>query len=79
MIFSFNELKRYSLTAGYMYRSRCAREHETWWVGRRINDGSAALKGGATVYLYGMKAFALAIVISVLQCVSNFHDGCIRG
>lgn len=35
----------------------------TWSVGRGIHSGSAELKGGATVYLYGMKAFALAIAV----------------
>jgi hypothetical protein len=29
----------------------------------RINGGSAELKGGATVYLYDMQAFALAMIV----------------
>jgi hypothetical protein len=34
-----------------------------WWVGRGISGGSAELEGGATVYLYSVGTFALAIVI----------------
>jgi hypothetical protein len=58
-------------------------------VGRtRINGGSAELEGGATVYLYGMQAFALAIVVHYIESLSctmavsdddcGLDAGCVR-
>jgi hypothetical protein len=47
----------------YVLVAMCSRSVRTWWVGRGTNGGSAELEGGATVYLYGMEAFALAIVV----------------
>jgi hypothetical protein len=60
----------------------------TWWVGRGINSGSAVLEGGATVCLYSIEAFALAIVvyciasrsctIAVLEADCGLGAGCVR-
>jgi hypothetical protein len=61
-IFSFNELKLYPAIVLYMYRLRCAQEGRGR-AGRGIHGGSAELEGGATVYLYSIEAFALAIVV----------------
>jgi hypothetical protein len=50
----------------YVSVAVCLRRTRTWWAGRGRggpDEGSAELEGGATVYLYSMEAFALAIVV----------------
>jgi len=66
----------------------CISAASTWWIGRVINGGSAELKGGATVYLYGIEAFALARVVhyttsqgctmAVSEADCGFDAGCVR-
>jgi hypothetical protein len=59
----FDRLWRRTATAWYVSVAMCSRRTRTWWVGREISGGSEELEGGATVYIYSMQAFALAIVL----------------
>jgi hypothetical protein len=60
----------------YVLVAMCLRRTKTWCVGRGLNGGSAELDGGATVYLYSIEAFTLAIVVHYTG-ISKLHDSCV--
>ncbi|OAL04295.1 hypothetical protein IQ06DRAFT_290435 [Phaeosphaeriaceae sp. SRC1lsM3a] len=58
----------------YVLVAMCSRKTRTWWVGGRINSGSAELEGGATVSLW-----RVSVRVSydrALHCASKLYDRC---
>jgi hypothetical protein len=67
MVLLFVELKRYTATAWYVHRLRCARERGRGGLDEGSTGGLRSCRA-ARWFLYGMQAFALGTVV---QCAAS--------